>query len=226
MNIGLIIDQLPKETLQCKIKLGYARNKLLQIATIENPTESEIIDSLDSFGFGEDYPFGRIMWYDETHKCIKTYSITAPTPVAEQTDLRATLDVLLQMVGEVRRFSSVQNDTVEIMAQSNQKLVERNMELREEVMEERSTSVALDLALQDAEKEGEMNYKERALEVAAQGVQAYMASKGKITPESIKRLMLQHPEFIDELVKDEEVVKLIGSRIMSSKLEGGESNAE
>ena len=32
--------------------------------------------------------------------------------------------------------------------------------------------------------------------------------------------MLQHPELIDALVQDEEVVNLIGSRIMSSKLEG------
>ena len=49
--------------------------------------------------------------------------------------------------------------------------------------------------------------------------QTYIASQSKITPESLKELVKQHPEIIDELVKDKEVVSIIGSRIMSNKLE-------
>ena len=77
--------------------------------------------------------------------------------------------------------------------------------------------MALDLALQDAEKEGELNYKDRALETISQGVQAYIANKTAMTPAGLKSLMLQHPGLIDELVKDEEVVSLISQRIMSNK---------
>ena len=95
--------------------------------------------------------------------------------------------------------------------------------MREQVVEERSTALALDLALQDAEKEGELNYKERALETISQGVQAYIANKTAMTPAGLKSLMLQHPGLIDELVKDEEVVSLISQRIMSNKLEGNDA---
>ena len=45
-----------------------------------------------------------------------------------------------------------------------------------------------------------------------------MATKSQLTPEALKNLVKNHPEIIDELVKDEEIVSIIGTRIMSSKL--------
>jgi hypothetical protein len=99
---------------------------------------------------------------------------------------------------------------------------DRNDELREQVIEERSTTLALDLALQQTSKEDDFNYKEKALETLSNGIQhaanAYMATKNQLTPEALKNLVKNHPEIIDELVKDEEIVSIIGTRIMSSKL--------
>jgi len=174
---------------------------------------------LNQYGYGQEYSHARIIWYADS-KQVKSYSLNTKLygDDEQQTDLRATLDVLFQMVGEVRRFTSVQNDTVEIMAKSNQKLVERNMELREEVMEERTTALALDLAIQESEKDSEIDYKERAFATLSHLGEVLISTKqNQLTPESFKKLMAQHPELIDVMMEDEEVVKMIGTRFMSRK---------
>ena len=50
--------------------------------------------------------------------------------------------------------------------------------------------------------------------------QQYIASQSALTPDKIRMLMQEHPELIDEMVKDEAIVEMVASRIMSSKMEG------
>ena len=153
---------------------------------------------------------------------MKSLSLSTPLSNEEsQSDLSKTLDCMLSLVAEVRRFTSVQNEGNEKLMSALIKSQDRNDELREQVVEERSTALALDLALQqsEADSEGAFDYKEKALQAAMTLGQTYIASQSKMTPEALKNLVKQHPEIIDELVKDEEVVSIIGSRIMSNKLE-------
>ena len=112
------------------------------------------------------------------------------------------------------------NATVESLATALATSRDKNAELQEEVMEERTNALALDLALQDSEKESQFSYKERALETLSNLGQQYIASQSALTPDKVRMLMQEHPELIDEMVKDEAIVEMVASRIMSSKMEG------
>lgn len=223
MDLALKIEQLPENAFKCAVKLGSERTKLTQVQVFDYlATEDEIMDSLHDYGYGSEYGFARIVWKTEKGATVKSLSMSTPI-VSEQnqSDLSKTLDTMLSLVAEVRRFTAVQNEGNEKLMMALIKSQDRNDELREQVAEERSTAVALDLALQQSEADGEggLDYKEKALEAAMFLGQTWIASQSKITPETLKTLVKSHPEIIDELVKDEEVVSIIGARIMSNKLE-------
>ena len=221
MDLALKMEQLPETACKLSIKVGSQRIKMTQVQVFAYlPTEEEILDCLEDYGYGTEYGFARLQWQNEKNKPVKSLSLSTPLESENnQSDLSKTLDTMLSLVSEVRRFTAVQNEGNEKLMEALIKSQDRNDELREQVVEERSTALALDLAIQDMEKSGEENYKDRAIEMLSQGVQAYLASKSRLTSEELKNLMLQHPGLIDELVKDEEVVKLISQRIMSNKLE-------
>ena len=226
MDLALRLEQLPAEAKRTSLKLGSKRTKLTQIHSFDYlPSESEIMDELREHGYGSEYKFARIVWHGDKCATVKTLSINTALDNEEgQSDLSKTLDCMLSLVAEVRRFTSVQNEGNEKLMTALIKSQDRNDELREQIVEERSTALALDLALQqsEADSEGAFDYKEKALQAAMTLGQTYIASQSKITPESLKELVKQHPEIIDELVKDKEVVSIIGSRIMSNKLEDSE----
>lgn len=220
MDLSLKMEKLPETAFKLAVKIGSKVNKLTHVHSFPSlPNEEEILDCLEEYGFGTEYPYARLIWQDEKGRAVKTYNFTEKLKEEEESStIKALVDGLLDMAAEQRRFVSTMNSTVESLTGALTHSREKNLELQEQVVEERSTALALDLALQDAEKEGELNYKERALETISQGVQAYIANKTAMTPQGLKNLMLQHPGLIDELVKDEEVVKLISQRIMSNKL--------
>jgi len=226
MDLALRIEQLPQGATRTALKLGSKRTKLTHVHSFEHlASEEEIMDSLHEYGYGMDYGFAKVTWLNEKGQTVKSISLNTPL-VSEQnqSDLSKTLDCMLSLVAEVRRFTAVQNEGNEKLMTALIKSQDRNDELREQIVEERSTALALDLALQqsEADSEGAFDYKEKALQAAMTLGQTYIASQSKITPESLKELVKSHPEIIDELVKDEEVVSIIGSRIMSNKLEDSE----
>ena len=89
------------------------------------------------------------------------------------------------------------------------------MELQEEIVEARTTALALDLAIQESEKESTSNYKDRALETLAKLAENYMTPPS-ITSSGLKEIVKNHPEILDELMLDEELVGMISQRIMSA----------
>ena len=225
MDLALKMEQLPDSASSLAIKVGSQRTRLTQVHCFNRlPSEEEILDCLEDYGYGTEYGFARLVWKSEKGTNVKSVSLSESIKDEEESStIKALVDGLLDMAAEQRRFVSTMNSTVESLTGALTQSREKNLELQEQVVEERSTTLALDLALQDAEKEGELNYKERALETISQGIQAYVANKTAMTPAGLKNLMLEHPGLIDELVKDEEVVSLISQRIMSNKL--GEEDA-
>jgi hypothetical protein len=220
MDLSLQIEKLPESACKLHVKVGSKANRLTNVRSFDYlAPEEEILDCLEEYGYGSEYGYARLIWYDSKSKQVKSYSISEKLKEEEESStIKVLVDGLLDMAAEQRRFVSTMNSTVESLTGALTQSREKNLELQEQVVEERSTTLALDLALQDAEKEGELNYKERALETISQGIQAYVANKTAMTPAGLKNLMLEHPGLIDELVKDEEVVNLISQRIMSSKL--------
>ena len=90
---------------------------------------------------------------------------------------------------------------------------------REEALEERMNAVALDLALQDAEKESEMDWKGRTLDtIAGLGMQYMSTQAGNITPEVLKHAMATNPDIVDDMLQDEEIVSTISQKIVQRSL--------
>ena len=224
MDLALRLEQLPESATRTALKLGSNRTRLTQVQAFDHlATEEEIMDALVDHGYGADYQYSKVTWLNAKGQTVKSLAMSTPLKNEEgSSDLSKTLDTMLLLVAEVRRFTAVQNEGNERLMSALLKSQDRNDELREQVIKERSTTLALDLALQQTSKEDDFNYKEKALETLSNGIQhaanAYMATKNQLTPEALKNLVKNHPEIIDELVKDEEIVSIIGTRIMSSKL--------
>lgn len=222
MDLSLTLDLLPETASKLAIKLGSSRGKLQNIATLDPlPSESEILDCLELHGYGSEYPYCRLMWYDENRKCVKSLSMSEELQVEAPSDLRHTLDSLLAMVGEVRRFTSVQNHAVEIITKSNESLISKNMELREEVILERSTTLALDLALQQMEAGGDNEYKEKGISAILELAKSFMMKD--LNPEKIRMYILQNPTMIDGFFSDERIFNVIAQKFIEHK-EKGASN--
>lgn len=222
MNLTLKMEKLPDNVAKVAVKLGAQSTRLTHVQTFQHlASEEEILDCLEEYGFGTEYGYARVIWQDDRGRQVTTYSFSEPIKEEEE---RSTINVLvnglLEMAAEQRRFVSTMNATVESLATALATSRDKNAELQEEVMEERTNALALDLALQDSEKESQFSYKERALETLSNLGQQYIASQSALTPDKVRMLMQEHPELIDEMVKDEAIVEMVASRIMSSKMEG------
>ena len=142
--------------------------------------------------------------------------------VEAPSDLRHTLDSLLAMVGEVRRFTSVQNNAVEIITKSNENLISKNMDLREEVMLERSTTLALDLALQQMEAGSDSDYKEKGVQAILELAKSFMLKD--LNPEKIRMYVLKHPAVIDAFLSDEELFNVIAQKFLEHQKQGASND--
>ena len=219
MNLTLKMEKLPDNVSKVAIKIGAQSTRLTHVQTFQHlASEEEILDCLEEYGFGTEYGYARVIWQDERGRQVTTYSFSEPIKAEEErSTINVLVDGLLQMAAEQRRFVSTMNSTVESLATALATSRDKNAELQEEVIEERTNALALDLALQDSEKESQFSYKERALETLSNLGEAYIASKNSLNPESIKSLMLEHPEVVDNLIQDEELVSILTQRIMSNK---------
>ena len=222
MDLALKMEKLPETACKLSVRLGSQRTRLTQVHSFGMlPTEEEILDCLEDYGYGTEYGYARLIWQNEKGQAVRSVSLSKPLIEEDgQSTVKVLVDGLLDMAAEQRRFLSTLNETLQQRENTLSVVLEKLMDSREEVMEERTQALALDLALQESEKESQFNYKERALETLTHLGETFIQSKNQLTPDKVKSLMLQHPELIDALVQDEEVVNLIGSRIMSSKLEG------
>ena len=109
MDLALKMEQLPETASKLSIKVGSQRIKMTQVQVFHHlPTEEEILDCLEDYGYGTEYGFARLQWLNEKNKPVKSLSLSTPLQNEEtQLDLSKTLDTMLSLVTEVRRFTAV-----------------------------------------------------------------------------------------------------------------------
>ncbi len=112
MDLALRIEQLPQNAKSTALKLGSKRTKLTQIHSFSYlASEEEIMDTLQEYGYGIDYGFARVTWQNEKGATVKSISLSTPLESEQhQSDLSKTLDAMLSLVAEVRRFTAVQKE--------------------------------------------------------------------------------------------------------------------
>ena len=222
MNLSHHIETLPENASKLSIKIGAKRTQLAHVHSfLYIPTEQEILDAMEEYGYGIDYGYARLIWNDDKGRQVKTYSLSTEL---QNDDTSGTIQVLvnglLEMAAEQRRFLGTLNATLQQRENTLTSVLETLMESREELMVERSTALALDIALQDAEKEGDMDYKGRALETLSQLGEAFIASKtATITPDILKRAMNDNPEIVSTMLEDDEFVSIVSERLLNPTIE-------
>jgi hypothetical protein len=234
-NLSLTIDLLPESTRKLSIKLGSSRTKLTNVATIEPlPSEEEILDTLEQYGYGTEYPYARLMWYDDKRHCVKSLSMHEPIEDDEQKAIVSVLtSCIIDLVAENRRTLNTQNEVMIKREQTIENILDKFMRSQEEVISERSTALALDLSLQQLEQDGQESYKERGVQAILQLAETYMQTKlgANIDPSTIKTEQFveyvknnseMKESLIDAFLDDEEVVQMISKKLVSRSL--GENN--
>lgn len=222
MNLSHHIETLPETASKLSIKIGAKRTQLAHVHSFQYiPPEQEILDALEEYGYGVDYGYARLIWNDEKGRQVKTYSLSTEL---ENDDTNGTIQILvnglLEMAAEQRRFLGTLNATLQQRENTLTSVLDTLMMSREEVLEERMNAVALDLALQDAEKESEMDWKGRTLDtVAGLGMQYMATQAGTITPEILKYAMSTNPDIVDDMLQDEEIVSTISQKIVQKSLQ-------
>jgi len=221
MNLSHHLETLPETACKLSIRIGAKRAQLSHVQSLQYiPAEQEIIDALDEYGYGVDYGYARLVWQDDKGRQVKTYSLSTEL---ESDDTNGTIQVLvnglLEMAAEQRRFLGTLNATLQQRENTLTSVLDTLMMSREEVLEERLTAAALDLALQDAEKESDMDWKGRTMDtIAGLGMQYFATQAGTITPEILKHAMASNPDIVNDMLDDEDIVSVISQKIVEKSL--------
>tara|TARA_R110002124_G_scaffold249042_1_gene414152 strand:- start:2637 stop:3323 length:687 start_codon:yes stop_codon:yes gene_type:complete len=222
MNLVHHLETLPENAAKLSIKMGSKRHQLAHVHSFAYiPSEEEIQDAMGDYGYGVDYQFARLVWNDEKGRQVKTFSMSTGLieDGGETGTIKVLVDGLLEMAAEQRRFLSTLNATLQQRENTLTSVLETLMMSREEVLEERMNAVALDLALQDAEKESEMDWKGRTMETLAGIGQTYMATAaGQITPDILKHAMASNPDIVNDMLNDDDIVSTISQKIVEKTL--------
>ena len=220
MNLSHHLETLPENITKLSLKIGSKRTQLGHIQSFAYiPSEMEIMDALNNYGYGIDYKYARLVWQDEKGKQIKTYNLNCQLKEDEDNSntIKILVDGLLEMAAEQRRFLGTLNATLQQRENTLTSVLETLMESREEVLEERTNALALDLALQDAEKEDAMDYKGRALETLSQLGEAFINKQAaSVSPDMLKTAMASNPDIVDSMLEDEEFVSMVTEKLLKN----------
>ena len=127
------------------------------------------------------------------------------------------------LMQEARRMISVNNDSFAAVVENNSILTQQNFQLRGDIFEAESATMALDLELQAAEAQQQSDIKTQGLDALTKAVDVYQTSQERkaLSPERVKELLMTSPGIVSQLVTDDDLVNLFTQEI----LKGGE-NAE
>ena len=212
------LEDIPEGTIKVKVRLGSTRTRLKTIKVFETiPTDVDIEDVLDQYGFGDPHEYAQLMGVDAGGKHTKSKSLIrhVKSDVGED-PLRILTEEFRMLMQEARRMISVNNDSFQAVVENNRILTEQNFRLRADIFEAETTTMALDMELQAAESQQQSDIKTQGLEALTKAVDVYKASQERkaLSPERVKDLLMTSPEIVSQLVKDQDIVGMITEEIM------------
>jgi len=180
---------------------------------IVNPTVEALEDCLSLGGFDDQRTYARLIAYDDKSTQLKSLSIQHQHKIDEQSSL---VDGVLAMAGEMRRFVSVINSTLEQRENTLQHVIDQLLQAKYQEIESNAATIALDMELQRREEAAGVDSKSRALELAESVVAQMMSAgaAGAASQMNLKDLIMSQPQIIDDLLDDEDVVNLVKKKFM------------
>jgi len=207
------ISKLDPNVTHVQVKAGEKRNSLSQVATVQVIETDNIIDELENISFFDGGLYVRLMAYVD-RKYNKGLSLSAiETSIDNQnSDTAVLVDGLLAMTGEIRRFMATITSTLEKREETLSDVIEHLMEAREERMDSEMTAMSLDMELQAVQEAAGSSAKDKAIDVLSNTANEWIAlqqRKQEITPENVINWIKNDPNFIQQAMKDEEIVSKV-----------------
>ena len=219
-EVNQLVEQQQIELVRINAWLGEKRTSMSIVAKWEGPIpqDHEVSDKMMELGLGTTYQYGKITAYDGHWKPIKSRNISVSLE-EEKNVIPSLVHGILESNECLRRFMGTVTETLTARERTLENVLDKMIIAREETVASESTALALDLALQDAEKADDISIKERALSTLANLGEAYIGAQAKaIDPATLKSMLMAQPEIIDTLLDDDDVVNLIGAKYLSKTM--------
>ena len=221
-QISNILETMPEETTRIAVKIGKKRNQLRHVLNLYAPFQDGIIiDTLEENGFGVDSEFARLWFYDENKQKLQSKSISQPLETEDKpiSEVGSMVDGVLATMAEMRRFITVQNESISTLVNRHADMMTQIFESKEEIMVERAAAIGLDMELQAVKDEVESNYKTQAIKAVSNAAQTFAESyTGVVTPDKMVSLIMSNPDYIDHALENEELTNLIAQKIAEKAL--------
>jgi len=201
-KIYRFFETLDENVTSVTLRAGMDRRSEQTIEKWAPPFEPEnIADIVDETMQSEQQ--GRLIAYCQS-KQIKSISFSNLHTIA-QSETALLVDGILRMAEEQRRFVATITDSFQVMHETIQETIMKERTHHEEVAE-------LQLAVALAEKEQEQEDKstvQSAIEMFGTVLQAKNGQKL-----DIKKYLLDNPDIVDTLLKDDDIVTLVTDKMI------------
>ena len=221
-EISQILETMPEETTRIAVKIGKKRNQLRHVLNLYAPFQDGIIiDTLEENGFGVDSEFARLWFYDVNKQKLQSKSISQSIEQDEKpvSEVGNMVDGVLATMAEMRRFITVQNESISTLVNRHADMMTQIFESKEEIMVERAAAIGLDMELQAVKDEVESNYKTQAIKAVSNAAATFAESyTGQVSPDKMVSLIMSNPDYIDYALQNEELTNLIAKKIAEKAL--------
>lgn len=201
-KIYRFFETLDENVTSVTLRAGMDRRSEQTIEKWAPPFEPEnIADIVDETMQSEQQ--GRLIAYCQS-KQVKSISFSNLHTIA-QSETALLVDGILRMAEEQRRFVATITDSFQVMHETIQETIMKERTHHEEVAE-------LQLAVALAEKEQEQEEKstvQSAIEMFGTVLQAKNGQKL-----DIKKYLLDNPDIVDTLLKDDDIVTLVTEKML------------
>ena len=213
-KIERFIERLPVDTSQIVMRAGNTRQEETICGKYSFPVDdvTEFIDAVFD-DLPEDNTKFRLIALDDKGRQHKAITIIPPQQATQGSELQIMVQGFLSMVQENRRVMSVLAGVIEDREETLEYVLHNLIQTKEDQIESDLAIGTLEMEKSLLQEAQESSVKEKALNLAENAL-AKMMTPPQITSESLKQLVKQNPSIIDEIMKDEELVSLIGDRLL------------
>lgn len=217
-TVTSFIESMPLHAETLVVRAGEVRTKLGIVHRFNTmPDDLTVQQVLEQNGFGESVGYARLIAYGEDGKQVKSCSLSADIDPGGDTTARL-VDGIIRSNQCIRRFMGTVTKTLEDRERTLNEVLARLIDAKEDALDEQAA--VLQAAMDETERDGALDVKERALDIIGQLGAVWMQQQGGMTAEGLKAAVMSSPEVLDSLMEDPEVLSVIGERMAARSSDG------
>ena len=202
------LEKLPEHTTHIILRAGDDRRSETILERWEPDNLACIVD--ECLELMQDEHQGRLIAYGDKGRQLRSVTIRNELQEGQpQSETAILVEGLLRMADEQRRFLATITDTFETMHETVRECMHQEQDTREEI-----SDLQVALAMEQIQNSTDApSTADKALNIFAQVLQ----QQGKKAAESARDMVLNNPEIIDELLKDDDIVSMVVEKMGGQK---------